>query len=574
MLAQLAVTLPGMAFATGSPERKIVDVVGEALSMASVSQYLTGSLLDIDTKSGMELEQFVGIFGFGRLQGSAAVGSVTITMNMAQTTSTPVDQGTQFYTSAGLAGVLTQLFFSCTQANVLPPGNTSIAVPVQCTTVGSGGNVPPGSVTFLSSVLGAASCTNLQAMTGGVDVETDAELRQRFKDTLLRNIAGTSDWYQAIALQNTNVTQAVVFGPISLYQTQIVAPSQTSGSNTLDLTVNQDVKYVWPDMNSCFTDLGQEDEVFYSPVDDFNLSSGVSPVFTNVTTGQIAPSTIVDLEFQYTTACSRNDPVNGITNKVDLFVAGADPFTVSEQTVVTSQTLSATSSSPFYVGKFKRVNDTGSPSSTNRFMRLGSVPIITFPTTIVSGSTVYTQGTHYHLLQDTTLLAGSQFETSGIEWESAGPSTGTELTLQYVYNRVPEVLTAVVNTSKQITTDVMVHAAPLVYVQPCLSVEYDRTYSVATVNNAVQLRLQTFFNNLGFGSQIHLSSLLLAAQQVLGVVSVSLTTSAQNPTTYGVQLYTNSGDASPASTQTSDFKLNDNTLGQLLTVQITRVATP
>lgn len=569
MLATLAVSLPAMSFAIGTPERKIVDAVAEALSEVSVSQYLTGSLLDVDTLSGMQLEQFVGLFGFGRLAGVAASGVVTVTMTSALATSQSMQLGTQFYTTPGLAGLTGTLYYSSTQAIVIPAGTTVVEVPVQCTTVGANGNVAPDSVTFLSSTLGSSSATNLQAMTGGVDPETDSELRQRFKDTVLRNVAGTQDWYMALAQQNSHISRVTVFGPVSLYTTQIVAPS-----TTLSLSLTQDVKYVWPSETSCFINLGQSNEVFYSPVNDYTMTSGTSPVFTTISTGQITPGSILDLEFQYTTQCSRNDPANGITDKVDVFVEGTDPFTVQEQTVVSSTTLSSTSTNALYTGNFVRVNDTGSPSASNRFMRLGSVPIISFPTTITSGSTVYTQGTHYHLLKDITLMSGSKYETSGIEWESSGPANGTELTLNYVYNRVPEVLTAVVDTTKQIGTDVMIHQAPVVYLKPCVNIEYDRAYSVTTVNSSISSRLQTFFQSLGFGAQVHLSSLMLAIQQVLGVVSVSMTTSVQNGTDYGVEVYTNSGDASPASKQTADFKLNDNTLAAFLGVNITRQATP
>lgn len=569
VLATLATTIPGLSCQIGTPERKIIDAVSEAISEAYVDQYLVGSLMDIDTKTGLELEQFVGIFGFGRLQGKAASGVVRVTSTTTLLSDNTFQASTQFYTTPGLAGIPNQLYYASTQAVVMAAGNTTADIPVQCTTVGSVGNVPPNSITFAGSTLGGSTCTNLAAMSGGVDTETDAELRQRFKDTLLRNIAGTADWYEALCQQNTNVSRVVVYGPMSLYQTQISVPS-----TTLTLPVNQDVKYAWQNMESVFTNLGQEDETFYSSIDDYVYNGGTSPTFQRVSTGALNAGDVVDLEFQYTTRSSRNDPLNGITNKVDVFVDGVNPYAITEQSVISATTLSSTSSNTYYTGHFERVGSPGTPTAGNRFMRLGSTPIVSFPSTLTIGGVVYTMGTHYFLLRDTTLLQGTQLENSGIEWTSAGPSTGTELTLNYVYNQVPEVLNALISSSKQVTTDVLVHQGDIVYIQPCLQIEYDRSYSVAVVNAAIQSRLQQYFAQLPFGAQVKLSNITMFVQQTLGVVDVKVTLSSDNPTNYGVQIFDNSTDTVPTTVETTDFKLSDNELANYQGVLITRVATP
>lgn len=561
--------MPTLSCAIGTPERKIIDACAEQISSASIDTYLTGSLLDIDTKAGMELEQFVGIFGYGRLTGKGASGVVRTTLTVASTSDYTIQQGTVFYTSTGIAGNTVQLYYAANQAVILPAGDFSVDVPVTCTTVGSNGNVPPGSITNLSTAIGSSAVTNLQAMTGGVDPESDDALRQRFKDTFLRNIAGTRDWYIALCQQSNFVTRVVAFGPTSLYTTQIEAPA-----TTLALPVTQDVKYAWQGMSSCFTDLSQPSELFYVEGDDYDLSTGISPVFTRVATGQINQGDIVDLEFQYTTASSRNDPANGITNKVDIFCDGVAPFTVTERTVVSSAVLSAESADPLWTGNFKRVGSGGSPTAANRFTRLGNTPLVTFPPTLTVGSIVYTMGTHYYLLQDITMLQGSRLETSGVEWDPTGPSTGAELTFEYVYNQVPQVMDAVMSSSKQMTTDVLVHQADYVYIQPCLQVEYNRSYSPAVVNAAIAVRLQSFVAGLPFGNQIKFSTLLAVITQILGVADVKITTVEDNPDVYGVQIFANSEDPTPIAVKTDDFKLNDNQVSYYLGTIITRIATP
>ena len=567
VIATLATTAPGLSCERGTPERKIIDACSEAISEAYVDQYLVGSLLDIENKVGLELEQFVGIFGFGRLQGKAATGVVRMTVVTPLQTDQELSLGSQFFTKSTPAGT-GPLYFASTQAVVLVAGSFSVDVPVQCTVVGTQGNVGPDTVSSLGSTLATSSVTNLVAFTGGVDVETDPELRARFKNTLLRNIAGTSDWYKALCLQNNKVSRVEVYGPTTLYKMQISVPSTTLG---LSLTSN--VKYVWPEMESVFINLGQEDEKFYEPGNDYSLTSGVSPVFTRIGSGELVEDDIVDLEFQYTTASSRNDPINDVTNKVDVFVDGVDPFTVTEKTLVTSTTLSSDSENVLFTGNFERVGTAGSPSATNRFMRLASVPVVSFPSTVVVGVTVYTLGTHYHLLRSTTLLAGSHVEVSGIEWAAAGPANDTELTITYIYNRVPELLSALIGTAKQVTTDVMVHQANWRYVVPCLSIEFDRSYSVQLVTSAISDHLQRFFSSLQYGASVKISTLALVVQQVLGVVNVKLTTIAENPTHYGVEIYNDPTDVSPASVETTDFRFDDNALPVLSSVRVTRNAT-
>lgn len=575
IIATLNTTAPGLSCELGTPERKIIDACSEAISAAYISQYLTGSLLDIDTKVGLELEQFVGIFGFGRLQGRPSKGVVRMKVETASSVDTPIPVGTQFTTKPGMAGTSGTISFSTSQAAILTSGNYSIDIPVECTVVGSVGNVPPDSIAAVSAQLGATTVTNLASTTGGVDTETDPALRQRFKDTLLRNIAGTSDWYISLALQNVNVSRASVVGPIKLYKTQVEI------LNTATTIPVSGVKHIWRDGASVFTDLGQSTERFYVPETDYSLSGYTTPTLNLSTGSALSVGDVVDVEFQYTPSASRNDPDNKVTNKVDIFVDGIDPFPVTERTVVTAQTLSAVSADPLYNMNFERIGDNSTPALSSRFIRLGSVPIVSFPEKLTIGSSVYTQGVDYHVIRTTTrnyantttLLTGSHREICGIEWLSGrGPTNGTETTLKFVYNRVPEVVNSLVAQNKQITTDVLVHQADYQYVQPCLSIEYDRAYSISVVNSAIINRLQKYFQGLNFGASFKLSNICMAVQQCLGVVDVKVTTAAENSTNYGIQLFTNSADTVPDVIKTEDFKLADNQVMMYRNVRIIRKA--
>jgi len=577
--ATLATSEPGLSCERGTPERKIIDACSEAISEGYVDMYLVGSMLDLDNKVGLELEQFVGVFGFGRLQGRKASGVVRMKTATALSTDQLIVVGSQFYTKGSQTNAGgARLYFASTQAVTLTAGSLTVDVPVQCTEAGTKGNVPSDSITSFGSTIATSTVTNLVAFSGGVDVENDAELRQRFKDTLLRNIAGTTDWYRALSLQNNKVGRVAVYGPTTLYRTQLKV---SSNSINLSGVLSQDVKYVWPGMESVFINLGQSNEKFFNPgaTNDYSVSNW--PTFERISTGKIALNDIVDLEFQYTTRCSRNEPGSGITNKVDVFVDGVDPFTVTERTAIlpstTLQLVSTPTTAWNYKGNFERVPTAaypapGDPAQGSRFVRLSSVPIVTFPSSITVNGTVYNRGQHYHLIRSTTTLAGSHREITGLEWPSGVSGTitdNTQLTLTYIYNRVPELLSAVMDTSKQICTDVMVHQAKWNYVIPCLSVEYARTYSPSSVEAAIKDHLTRYFSAMQYGQQVKVTQLLMAVQQIIGVENVTLVTdTALGAGNYGINVA-----ADPVGTysaKVADFKFADNVLPILQDVKITR----
>lgn len=574
IISKLKVTIPQLSLEIGTPERKIVDAVSEAISESYMDQYITGTNFDIDTKSGLELEQFVGIFGFGRLQGRRATGVVRVEVAIESTQDIHIPNGTQFYVSGGGETPGTHLYFHATQRAVLPKGHFSVDVPVECTVIGSIGNVAPGTMASVGSTLGIATVTNLSPMTGGIDVESDDELRARFKATLLRNVAGTADFYLALAYADQNVSRAAVYGPVSTYRTQIEAPAS---SVTLDL--NNDVKYVWPQHTSVFKNLGTSSERWYSPGIDYAWTGGSGATLARFANGLIQAGEIIDVEFEYTTKSSRNNPQAGITNKVDLFVNGADPVTVTERTVIGANTFNVISGHELNQNNFKRLRTAGDrPSTANRFMRLGSVPLVAFPRKLVIKTdagpiaNTYEEGVHYWVVTSDTLMRGSDREITGIEWTSAGPPSNTPITLTYSYNRTPQLLNSILKNSKQITTDVVVHEAEYRYMKVYLDIEYDRGVNLEDVAQNVQEALRRYFSSQYFGTWIESSDLLFAVRSVRGVDNAQLTKSTSSATDYGIKVFSHPESTVPLDTTTADFKLEDDQLPVFLNAVITRKA--
>ena len=117
--ATLALTIPGLSCEIGTPgaqdhrrclwggQRGVHRPVPRRLAARHRHQERLG------------LEQFVGIFGFGRwLAGKRAQGTMRVTVNTASTQDQTFPAGTQFYTQPGIAGLNKTIYFSSKQAVV------------------------------------------------------------------------------------------------------------------------------------------------------------------------------------------------------------------------------------------------------------------------------------------------------------------------------------------------------------------------------------------------------------------------------------------------------------------------
>ena len=186
MRAHLAVTEPDLDTATGSVTRKILDAVAESISEAYIDQHLLTYSYDIDSKTEGDLDAFVALFGLSRIPAKRAVGTVTFSRSGAADKIIAIPVNFQV-TTAGSPPVALQTI----TAAVMNVGEMSVNVPVQAVTAGPNGNVPPGSLYPLQPLENIATAVNPAALTGGAAQETDSELRERWKKTVFRNMAGT-----------------------------------------------------------------------------------------------------------------------------------------------------------------------------------------------------------------------------------------------------------------------------------------------------------------------------------------------------------------------------------------------
>lgn len=229
MLAQLRMLDPSISAEVGTPERKILDSVASALSDAQIDLTQLQGALDIDTKTGSNLDNFLALFGFGRQQAVKATGFVEFGRESGPSLQDiRVPAGTQVMAPGVLLtdDAVVDVIYETTFDVTLLAGQTSVQAPVRAIAPGSAGNVSAGTVTAIASntIFGIETINNPAPITGGIDGEDDDQLKVRFKNTVFRNLAGTQDQYIALALSAAYTKKVNVVGPISRYREYLQVP--------------------------------------------------------------------------------------------------------------------------------------------------------------------------------------------------------------------------------------------------------------------------------------------------------------------------------------------------------------
>jgi uncharacterized phage protein gp47/JayE len=434
--------------------------------------------LDIDVKYGIDLDNMLAIFGFGRQQGSKASGYVTFSVDTAKSSPILISAGTQLLAPAASAG--SDVIFVVSRSVTLAANTTSIVAPVECIASGSFGNISANTITAWNqtSITGISSLNNPSPIVGGSDSESDEALKSRFKASgPFRNLAGTQDQYLALAL-STFTTKASVIGPVSKYKEYIQVPSADdtqsidgytgNGSNALNyttaLSTNTNAKYVYSNLpfyvsddasgivtsyvqgidyvaNLTPADKNKGDSYRNYQTDSTNYPNPLSTAsptvyqpnvtFTNVYTGTdttvnlVNPKNILLFEYSYTSSASRNDYNRGVLNCVDVYVNGSDPQFSSAviarpgASISVRKFNSTDSTSALYYDNFRRVGDPNHrPIVGNLFTPLLNQPIIDLPGTISISEATFIKGIHYWAVEDVSSLRGTVRARNGIEWSA------------------------------------------------------------------------------------------------------------------------------------------------------------
>lgn len=533
IITALRVTAPDMDTSAGSVARKMIDAFSSAVADASVDTHLLTYQYDIYSHTGADLDAFVQLFGMSRFPAIAATGTLTFTRGTAtDVVAAPV--GTQVSDDGGdvIAQTLVPAIFDV--------GASVVTVPCQATVPGPEGNAAANSLTqLLTPVAEVTSVTNLTALTGGANQETDSQLQTRWVNTVFKSMSGTEQMFIGIALNNPSCHAANVVGPSTVYleQVQIVGTSATS-------TVS-DAQYIYPSGQVVGRNIDAGDVAV--PGLQYTWNSSVNPPVINVVdAAYFPPGAIVTLKFNYLDIWSRNIPSSGVLNRVDVWCAGVNAVPAA-QTVPwsASRTFTSTSTAPYYTGNYVRP-DTTHPTAGNVFLPLAFVPILTMDPIISVGGVNYGLATPahplgtvsggvsyaYQIVHESDAFGWGPFSNAGLEWvASMAPPGGSAITIgeDYTFNNVPLAIQQDLDNWRLAATDVLAHQAITILLKVSLAVIFDPNTAQATTITAIQTALADWLTGLGFNATIFPSSVIQIVENTPGVTACRFLTSGDAP---------------------------------------------
>lgn len=549
MIAGMAVSDPEIDTSIGSTVRKIFDVVAEQIAPAYAESYLISYVFSVDTKSGADLDDFCAMFGIYRFAAKRATGVVAFSRPTPAATNIVIPTNTQIAT-----GTTPPVVFSTVAAATLVRGTTSVSVPVQAVVAGESGNLPADSLTIRVTPLSGISSTTRQsdAMTGGVNAESDEALIARFKKTVFRSMAGTEDMFLGVSLEDSTpddpsdslAVQANVLGASKRWREQVQVVNdggQLVAISTIPVT---NAKHIYVG-SSFFGEAIDSGSILTEGV-HYQFDTTVIPPKIVSVGDNLVEGRVYDLDFEYVPMASRNEPDEAITNRVDIWVSGSAPEQAVETTYYQASPFSAIPGDPLYYGKFMRLAATGEvpPAAGNYFLQLAWGPIIDFPETLVIGGTTYVRDTDYWVVHDDTGYGYSSTSLFGLEFRSdKQPVLNEQILLSesqaYFYNRLPRDVEERAAKWKLVTTDLKAHAAKQVRLVLNFAIMYSPSYERGVVQAAMDAALANWMQGLGFRSVVQVSDILAVAHGVSGVDNIrflnSLEKATTDPNDWGIQ---------------------------------------
>jgi uncharacterized phage protein gp47/JayE len=529
----LAASEPDLDTSVGSVTRKIIDAVAGSISTASLDQQMLSYQYDINSMMGAALDSFVQLFGMSRYPAARAVGTVSFTRGTAVDTVT-VPSGLQIASEDGSVVVTTLT------PVILDPAALSGTAPVQVVTAGPQGNVGTGALTQVQSpVPEITSCTNVTPLTGGANQETDSQLQARWKATVFKNMAGTSQMFLGIATNDPDCTAANVVDGATRFREQV----QISGGSAAS-TVS-DAQYTYPSGQVAGRNIDNGDVAAPGTQYIWNYQSD-PPGISVIDTSYFPNGELVDLSFLYMDVFSRNSPTDGIYSRVDVWCAGSRPTAASATVNYHNSTVfSNSSTSNWFTGSFVRPDGTR-PAAGNVFISLPWGPIVTLPPVLVVSGVTYGLATPefplgavsggvtyaYQMVHRDGAFGWSPYSDFGLEWDAAfQPPAGKALVLSedYTYNNVPAAIQANLENWRLAGQDVLAHQGISVFLQFSLAVIFDPGVTQSVTQAAISTSLQTYLSQLGFNSRIYPSSVIQAVEGTPGVTASRFLTGADYP---------------------------------------------
>jgi uncharacterized phage protein gp47/JayE len=523
IIAALAASEPDLDTTVGSVTRKIIDAVAASISAASLDSQMLTYQYDINSMLGAALDSFVQLFGMSRYPAARATGTVTFTRGTA-TDVVAVPVGTQIASTDGTVVVQT------VTAGIMEVGDLTVIVPVQSVLAGPQGNLAAGQLTqLMTPVSEVTSVTNVGALSGGANQETDTQLQARWKATVFKNLAGTSQMFLGIALNDPDCTAANVVDAATRRREQL----QISGGQAVS-TVS-DAQYIYPSGQVVGRDIDAGDVA--APGIQYTWDATDNPPrVVAIDRSYFPEGQLIDVSFLYMDESSRNSQPGGIFSRVDIWCAGQRAQNASCTVLFSNaKVFSASSSNTYYTGSFARP-DGSTPGAGNIFIPLPYGPIVTVPETLVINGVTYGLAslTHplgttaggvtyaYQIVHRSGAFGWSPYSDFGLEWYgSAQPAVNSPLVLSedYTFNDVPYAIQQALESWRLAGTDVQAHQGVQAFLQFSLAVIFDPAASQSVTQAAINTAIANYLSQLGFNSRLYPSSILQVVENTPGVIA-------------------------------------------------------
>lgn len=522
IISSLRITDPDLDTSVGTTTRKIIDAVAESVGEAYVDAYMLSYTYDIDSKSGGDLDAFCRLFGIARFAAKRATGVATFTRTGPTTTVLTIPYNTIVRSNTDP----TEDFILVTPA-VFAVGATVTTAPIQAVDAGTVGNLGPSAITTGANLPSNVLVTNTIPTSGGLEAETDDELRLRWKRTVFRSLAGTEQMYLGVALNDADALQANVISATKARFEQLQVASGAATSTVVD------AQYVFPSGITVGIDIDGAN-VFLKGTDYTWDSSSIPPVVNVVNSTAIPDGTLIQAAFEYTPLSSRNDPANGVMHRVDVWVSGVRAKSAVQSVVYSGVlTFNTTSGSPYNRANYVRTDGT-EPTAGNVFIPLNFGPILSVPEVLSIGGHTYSlvgsgaTAEHtdaYRIVHDDTAFGYSPISLFGLEWDSTQqPASNTVFAIgendDYTYNDIPGAVQAEIDRWRLLGVDVLTHQAKTISLRFNLAIIYTGNIAVSTVNEAIDNAMSTYLTGLGFDSPVQYSDVLQVVHGVPGVDAV------------------------------------------------------
>lgn len=530
IVAALAASEPDLDTSVGSVTRKIIDAVAASISAATLDTQMLAYQYDINSMMGSALDSFVQLFGMSRYPAARASGTVTF-IRATATDVVTVPVNTQIASADGTVVVQT------VTAGIMDAGARSVTIPVQAVLAGPDGNLPAGQLTqIMTPISEITSVTNTGTLSGGANQETDSQLQARWKATVFKNMAGTSQMFLGIALNDPECTAANVVDSATRRREQL----QISGGQAV--TTVSDAQYVYPSGQVVGRDIDAGDVA--APGIQYTWDYQANPPRVVVIDSSYFPEgELIDVSFLYMDKASRNNPAQGIYSRVDIWCAGQRARNASTTVKFSNSVLFQSSpSSTWYAGSFARP-DSSAPAAGNIFLPLPYGPILTVPATMVINGITYglasitnPMGTTsggvtyaYQIVHRSGAFGWSPYSDFGLEWNAANtPPNGTAIVLSedYTYNDVPYAIQNTLENWRLAGTDVQAHQGVQAFLRFNLAIIYDPAVSQSVTQQAINTALANYLAQLGFNVRLYPSSVLQVVENTPGVIASRFLTAA------------------------------------------------